>query len=192
MFSRGPALSPCSLGSSWNTEDYIKAHHLIRASGKYNFEGCRIPVPTSIRFDRIRASLGDQVTQKDLKMLSLLEFGMPIACDLSYGIRKPQRNHHSAVSFGKEVSIYFNKGTSAKALLGPFESSPIPELRFSPLMTVPKEVTERRVIVDFSFPPGKAINDGIPRSTYLEFEVCFSLPSIKSMVIGSIVLAKAA
>ena len=49
-------------------------------------------------------------------------------------------------------------------------------------MTVPKEGPQRRVIVDFSFPPGKAINDGIPRSTYLDFEVEFSLPSVRSMV----------
>ena len=155
---------------------------MIRASGKYNFEGCRIPVPTAIRFDRIRASLGDLATEKDLKMIKLLEFGMPVACDPGYGISKPQRNHHSALSFSKEVTDYFNKSIHAKAMLGPFESSPIPELRFSPLMTVPKEVAERRVIVDFSFPPGKAINDGILRSTYLEFEVSFSLPSIRSMV----------
>ena len=49
-------------------------------------------------------------------------------------------------------------------------------------MTVPKEGTDRRVIVDFSFPPGKAINDGIPKSTYLDFEAKFCLPSVSSMV----------
>ena len=76
---------------------------MIRASGMYNFEGCRIPVPTAIRFDRIRASLGDLATEKDLKMIKLLEFGMPVACDPGYGISKPQRNHHSALSFSKEL-----------------------------------------------------------------------------------------
>ena len=49
-------------------------------------------------------------------------------------------------------------------------------------MSVPKEETKRRIVVDFSFPPGKAINDGIPKATYLEFYVEFSLPSVKSMV----------
>ena len=148
----------------------------------YNFEGCRIPVPTAIRYDRIRAALGDMATAKDLRIISLLRYGMPITCDTSYGVQKPQKNHHSALSFEKEVSSYFSKSVNANAMLGPFKSSPIPELRFSPLMTVPKEVTKRRVIVDFSFPPGKAINDGIPKTTYLEFEVKFSLPSVRSMV----------
>ena len=48
-------------------------------------------------------------------------------------------------------------------------------------MSVPKENSKRRIIVDFSFPPGKAINDGIPKSTYLDFVIEFSLPSVRSM-----------
>ena len=49
-------------------------------------------------------------------------------------------------------------------------------------MSVPKEIDNRRVIVDFSFPPGKSINDGISKATYLDFEVNFSLPSVQSMI----------
>ena len=155
---------------------------MIRESGKYNFEGCKIPIPTAIRHDRIRQALGSKATPKEERILSLLEFGMPIDCESSYGIRKPQKNHFSAVSFKKEVNEYFCKGVETKAFLGPFKSAPIKDLCFSPLMTVPKDVTKRRVIVDFSFPPGKSVNDGIPKDTYLEFEVEFSLPSVNSMV----------
>ena len=67
-------------------------------------------------------------------------------------------------------------------MLGPFDKPPITDLCFSPLMSVPKEENKRRIIVDFSYPPGKSINDGIPKATYLEFEVQFSLPSVQSMV----------
>ena len=66
--------------------------------------------------------------------------------------------------------------------MGPFLLSPINGLCFSPLMSVPKEESQRRIIVDFSFPPGKSINDGISKSTYLESSVDFSLPSVQSMV----------
>ena len=157
-------------------------HNLIRESGKYNFEGCRIPIPTAIRHNRIRQALGSKATPKEERVLSLLEFGMPIDCESSYGIRKPQKNHFSAVSYKKEVNEYFSKGVETKALLGPFKNAPIKDLCFSPLMTVPKDVSKRRVIVDFSFPPGKSVNDGIPKDTYLEFEIEFSLPSVNSMV----------
>ena len=182
MFSECPVLSSLSQRAWWDTDDYLEAHRCVRSSGKYNFEGCKIPVPTAIRYDRIREALGDLATPKDLRVLSLLRYGMPIACDTKFGVRKPQINHHSALSFQKEVSAYFDKSVEDKAMLGPFKTAPILELCFNPLMTVPKDVTKRRVIVDFSFPPGKSINDGIPRTTYLEFEVKFSLPSVKSMV----------
>ena len=115
-------------------------------------------------------------------MLSLLKYGMPIDCRDSYGIRKPQKNHFSAISFKKDVNEYFSKGVEAKALLGPFKCSPIEDLRYSPLMSVPKEGKKRRIIVDFSFPPGKSVNDGISKNSYLGFEIDFSLPSVMAMV----------
>ena len=177
-FSESPSLSSLS----WSTEMYLKAHRLVRNSGKYNFESCKIPVPTSIRFDRMREALGDEATPKDLRFLKLIVFGMPIFCEESFGVKNPQKNHFSALSFKKDIDEFFNKSVQSKDILGPFKSSPIADLRFSPLMTVPKDTDKRRVIVDFSFPPGKSINDGIPKTTYLEFVVEFSLPSVRSMV----------
>ena len=168
--------------SSWGTQDFIKAHELVVKSGKYNFEVCKIPVPTAIRHDRIREALGDSISQKEDRILCLLEYGMPIDCKGSFGVKNPQKNHFSALSFKKEVNLYFYKSILSKALLGPFKFPPINDLRFSPLMTVPKEIAKRRVIVDFSFPPGKAVNDGIPKATYLDLEVKFSLPSVNSMI----------
>ena len=179
---RVPSLSSRSGSTSWLMEDYINAHRLVRQSGAYNFEGCRISVPTAIRYDRMREALGVRATAKETRVLNLLEFGMPVDCKAGFGVTKLQKNHFSALSFKDDVADYFSKGTKSKALLGPFKVSPIPDLCFSPLMTVPKESSLRRVIVDFSFPPGKAINDGIPKETYLDFVVKFSLPSVKTMV----------
>ena len=160
----------------------MRAHELVSLSGVHNYESCKIPVPTAIRHDRLKAALGDKATAKEVRVLNLLKYGMPINCSDKYGIKKPQKNHFSALAFKIEVGEYFDKGLKSQALLGPFKSTPIQDLCFSPIMSVPKETTKRRIIVDFSFPPGKSINDGIPRSTYLDFEVEFSLPSIRSMV----------
>ena len=115
-------------------------------------------------------------------VVSLLKYGMPINCSKDFGIKKPQNNHLSATTFKKEVSEYMFKNVNSQAMLGPFHTSPISDLCFSPLMTVPKEESKRRVIVDFSFPPGSAINEGISRHTYLDSEIVFSLPSVQSMV----------
>ena len=138
MFSKGPVLPSFSRVEHWDSRDHLEAHYKVRRSGLYNFEGCRIPVPTAIRYDRIRESLGDLATPKDLRMISLLKYGMPIGCKANYGIRKPQKKHFSALMFKDEVSSYFSKSVLDKAILGPFKSSPIADLCFSPLMTVPK------------------------------------------------------
>ena len=169
-------------GVRWSLEDFIKAHKVVVESGRFNFEGCRIPIPTSIRYDRIEEALGSNVSPKERRVLDLLKFGMPLDCNPNYGICKIQRNHFSAVMFKEAIAEYLDSNLNCQAILGPFKIAPVNNLCFSPLMTVPKDVDKRRVIVNFSFPPGKAINDGISKSTYLDFDVEFSLPSVQSMV----------
>ena len=93
------SLSSVAAGEKWKVEDFLKAHQLVRQSGKCNFEHCRIPVPTAIRYDRLRIALGANATVKEERILSLLEFGMPINCIGRFGIRKPQKNHFSALAF---------------------------------------------------------------------------------------------
>ena len=167
---------------SWTTEDFLSAHRAVNESGKFNFEGCMISIPTAIRHDRIEAALGNEATPKEKMVISLLKYGMPINCCSSFGVKKLQKNHFSAISFKKPIEEFLSKNVNSQAMLGPFKQSPIPNLCFSPLMTVPKEESDRRIIVDFSFPPGKAVNDGISKVTYLDFEIEFSLLSVQSMV----------
>ena len=182
-FSSSSHNSPShSWGVSWTTRDFLSAHKQVKDSGRYNFEGCKIPIPTAIRYDRLEAALGDNISPKDKRVVDLLRYGMPIGCKPEFGIRTPQKNHFSAISFKDEIDAYMNKSVENQAMLGPFHESPIPDVSFSPLMTVPKEESKRRVIVDFSFPPGKSVNEGIPRSSYLDSETEFSLPSVLSMV----------
>ena len=166
----------------WELRDFIKAHETVRASGRFNFEECRIPIPTAVRYDRIREFLGGDASPKELRVISLLRYGMPINCNPAFGFRKVQKNHFSAVNYRQAIDDYVARSVQNLAILGPFKVAPIADLCFSPLMSVPKEEVKRRVIMDFSFPPGKAINDGIPRETYLDFKIKFCLPSVQSMV----------
>ena len=61
-------LSSCSWGEKWSTQDFIVAHNAVKLSGKHNFEGCRIPIPTAIRYDRLKLSLGDGATPKEQRV----------------------------------------------------------------------------------------------------------------------------
>ena len=93
MISRFSSSSSLACHLSWTTEDFINAHCAVRESGKFNFEGCKIPIPTKIRHDRIEAALGSSVTPKEKLVLSLLKYGMPINCSPSFGVQKVQKNH---------------------------------------------------------------------------------------------------
>ena len=181
-FNIDRSLSHLVGGVQWTADDFIEAHKKVIKSGLYNFEGCKIPIPTSIRYDRLRDALGENITPKEDRVLSLIKYGMPLDCKSNYGVKELQNNHQSALSFPKAIEDYLFKNGESFTVLGPFCTSPILDLCYSPLMTVPKEETERRVIVDFSFPAGRSINDGIPKATYLEHNVKFSLPSVRSMV----------
>ena len=166
----------------WSSSDFIRAHNEVVSSGRYNFEGSKIPIPTSIRYDRLEEALGPVITPKEARTLKLLEFGFPLGCKPDFGCTKRPDNHHSATSFKEAINQYLATAAESQSILGPFEQSPIAGLCYSPLMSVPKEETKRRVIVDFSFPPGSSVNDGISSSTYLDKAILFSLPSVQSMV----------
>ena len=127
---------------SWSSEDFISAHNAVRASGKFNFQGCKISIPTKIRYDRIREALGVEASLKELRVLNLLRFGMPMDCNAWFGIKRVQNNHFSAVTHKEAIETYLAKNKENQAILGPFTTSPIKDLCFSPLMSVPKEVSK--------------------------------------------------
>ena len=99
---------------TWTTEDFIKAHKAVRESGKFNFEGCRIPIPTVIRYDRIKEALGKDITAKEQRVIDLLKYGMPINCKNNYGVQKLQKNHSQRLVLRKQLMIIYQKMCSLK------------------------------------------------------------------------------
>ena len=78
----------------WTAQDHIDAHNAVVRSGSHNFLGCKIPIPTPIRHDRIKEALGNDISPDELRVMELLQYGMPLDCKPSFGIRKKQKNHH--------------------------------------------------------------------------------------------------
>lgn len=68
-------------------------------------------------------------------------------------------NLSSARLHPEAVDTFFDKELKAGRIEGPFDSPPLPNLRIAPLGTVPKDETDFRVIVHYSFPEGGSIND---------------------------------
>ena len=87
-------------------------------------------------------------------------------------------NHRSAMDHPDQIKAYNDEEVELGAIVGPFESSPTPNLHF-PLMSRPKPNSEvRRVIVDLSWPKNASINDGVDKHGYLNSDFTLTFPTI--------------
>ena len=68
--------------------------------------------------------------------------------------------------------------------MGAFKDIPFSEeFWISPLNTVDKrDSDERRVILDLNYPEGSAVNDGIPKNSYLDSHVNLIFPRVDDLV----------
>ena len=82
------------------------------------------------------------------------------------------------------MTSYIHEEVKQGTLSGPFDGNPFSSQAIvSPLSTREKrDSTDRRVIMDFSFPPGQSVNDKIQKGTYLEKECELTYPSVDALV----------
>ena len=69
--------------------------------------------------------------------------------------------------------------------MGPFKDIPFEgKVGISPLSTREKKNSQdRRVILDLSFPVGKAVNDGIPKDNYMGFQANLTFPKVDELAL---------
>ena len=159
----------------------VELYEHVKQSGKYNFEGCRIPVPESKKFNLKlwREKLKDY---DDRIVCDYLEFGFPIDFDkekkLVFDVRK---NHKGAREFPEFITNYLRRECEGSRIAGPFKKNPLSsQLVVSPMNSVPKsDSEERRVIVDLSWPHGSSVNDGISKNVYLGEEIELHYTSVE-------------
>lgn len=159
----------------------LQAHSDVRASGVSNACGIRFPVPTKLNLDAWFHLLRDY---NDSKLCNLLAFGFPINYVKDVLPRVPWTNHGSALQYASHVDRYISKEVTKGAMLGPFNSNPLAtDLVLSPLQTVDKKgSTDRRVVVDLSYPSHTSINAGIPKHEYMGEQTHLSYPSVDNLV----------
>ena len=125
----------------------LERHRLVVESGKHNFLGPQIIVPSQFKIKNWETALEGYW---DRQLLYLIKYGFP----LDFKGKSTLVNHKSALQFPQQVCQYIAEEKSHKALVGPFEDPPIEGLHVSPLLSRPKECNEKcRIIMDLSFPP---------------------------------------
>ena len=94
-------------------------------------------------------------------------------------------NHASAAAYPTQVSEYLQKETDLEAIIGPFTDPPFKWCHASPLMSREKSAdnqTERRIIVDLSFPHGHDINSHIQKNVVNGNYYNHALPTVDHLV----------
>jgi hypothetical protein len=163
--------------------DQVSWHNIVRASGKYNFEKCRIPVNDKFDIEFLRRMLGNDY--KDLLVCDLLRYGFPIGIQNLNGAFDEVKvchckNHSGARNFPDDINSYLAAEKRNGAIMGPFSKNPFcTTLKVSPLNSVPKKDTsERRVILDLSMPKGNSVNTYINKNQYLGEETNLIFPRV--------------
>ena len=139
-------------------------------SGLYNFQGLKIKLPVFWNIQVLEKLLHNY---KDKEIIQFLKYSWPISHDSRRYNTEKIKNWKGALINKTAVKAYLENELKYKSVVGPFKSNPFNQpISILPLNTRDKkDSTEKRIILDLSFPEGLAVNKGINKTTYLGVNV---------------------
>lgn len=160
---------------------FAQLYNQVKSYNLPNCLGAKIPVHSGLKVERWVTLLQDY---HDNELCHFLAYGWPLGF---YSEQPPQtvsNNHPSALEFPLHIQEFLSTELKFQAIEGPVKANPFePWARISPLMTRPKKgTTQRRVIVDLSYPEGAAVNTGINNADYLGTDISYTLPNIGDLI----------
>ena len=163
-----------------NIHQYLSIAETIKDTGVPNYILARIPIKSDMYLDAWEHHLRDY---PDKRLLQYLKFGFPLS------LAKPDElcnndivNHYSALQYPDQVRQYINKEMDFGAILGPLSHPPSDHFLCSPLLTRPKDITDRRFILNLSYPRGKSVNDFVDKELFDGSKFALKLPTIDDIV----------
>ncbi len=151
-------------------------YNTVKSSGKPNYQQARIALKSGLNISGWKRELEGYW---DSSLIDCLEFGFPLSYTALVPPTGDNKNHATAHQFPDHVTQYLLQERQHDALAGPFLEDPFtPWFTTSPLLTRAKRDSDkRRIIVDLSWPPGGAVNDGVMYQTWLGEEYKLKLPT---------------
>lgn len=145
---------------------FCKLYNVIKSYKLPNFLGARIPLPSGLNMSVWQDYLKNY---HDIYLCEFLTFGWLLGYNLDVPPVSTHENHPSAIAFPQAIKQFIDTEKGYDAIVGPFTSTPFtPWFRVSPIMTRAKKgTTERRILVDLSYPQNSAVNDGIDPESHL-------------------------
>ena len=153
----------------------------IQESGKHNKDGIRQPVDSNLIIPVWRQKLEHY---PDSQICEFLEFGWPINISDKVEPRTEINNYEGATKYPNHIQQYLEEEINNRSVIGPIDRSTLDiQITISPLNSRPKpESTNRRVILDLSYPKGSRVNDNIDKNTYLGTDIQLQFPNVDDLV----------
>lgn len=157
--------------------EFCELYMNIKAWNLPNFLGARIPLHTKLVLSAWNSYLLDY---HDKLLCQYLTYGWPVGYLSDSPPQSVDSNHPSAERNLSHVENFIKVELTHQALVGPFTESPFdPWCRTSPMITRDKkDSSDKRIIVDLSFPKDLSVNDALDPSNHLGKNITYTLPSI--------------
>ncbi len=147
----------------------------VRETGVHNFEAAKIEVNHAMNNEKW-LFYKDNIVNK--QVIDYIRYGFPTGHTHKLLPISTEKNHATATNYSAHVDKYIATELSHGSLIGPFQHMPFEWCMVSPLLTRDKSSSsDRRVIMDLSFPPKFSVNSGIPTDEFLGIEFHLKLPS---------------
>ena len=156
--------------------DYLQLCKHLK-NHKHNCTGARIVVPTKLNLPLWQFYLANYW---DHQLIAFLHCGFPLNTRPDAYIKSgPITNHSSAVKFSTHIDHYLETEQAHRAILGPYSEPPLQGMHFSPMLTRPKQGSnKRRVIVDLSWPLDASINSAVAADSYMGTPFSLKFPTV--------------
>ena len=138
----GDLQMPTAVVQSVSKADPLTLHQIIKASGEHNFKKCQIHIKSQLNPDA-----WDELLKGywDTQLPLLVRFGFPLDFDRKTPLESHLENHNLAKDFPQDVRAYLEEERTYDAILGPFDTPPLPNLHASPFMTREKPHSKNRL-----------------------------------------------
>ena len=158
-------VGPDRLPQSIDTVDqFVAVAKIIQSTGLPNYKMARIPVSSSLNIQAWENYLSDY---PDKRVIQYLKFGFPLTLLDDHNLHNTDiSNHASAIQYPKAFEKYLNKEIALGAILGPVAEVPDKDYHCSHLLTRPKDINKRRVILNLSYPLDSSVNNFVDKNTF--------------------------
>ena len=158
----------------------IHIAEIIKSTGQPNYRQARFLISSGFNLQAWEHYLQHYPHRN---LLQYLKFGFPLSIECPDDLCNTCiMNHHSATQYPDAVQQYLNSEIMHGAIIGPVDSVASTHFHCSPLLTRPKDMGKRWVILNLSYPYGNSLNDKVIKSQFDQIKFVLKFPLVDDIV----------